>query len=249
MTGIVGESIDLGGGVATAEAIVDVGDGDSAAARIEHSQQGGETAEVGTVADAGGDGDDGTADEAGDDAGEGTFHAGDDDQHIGIAKEIHMSKQAMEAGDTDVEQALDCMAHELGGNGGFLGHWQVAGAGAEDRNVAMAFGERRVLESDATSLRVVYGFAIPFADRASVFRADASDEDPSMGLVKLGRNFFDLLGRFTGAEDDFGKPFACGPFQIDLGKAKIYDGWKYFSDRRPFGDRLRGALVSHARVP
>src|SRR5207244_2969962 len=61
----VGEAIDLRGGVGGAEAVVDIDDGDAAAAGGEHAEQGGEAAEAGAVADAGGDGDDGPGDEAG----------------------------------------------------------------------------------------------------------------------------------------------------------------------------------------
>ena len=49
--------VDLGGGVAAAQAVVDVDDGQAGGTAVEHGEQGGQAAEGGAVADAGRDGD------------------------------------------------------------------------------------------------------------------------------------------------------------------------------------------------
>ena len=49
-----------------------------------------------------------------DDAGEGAFHAGDDDEDAGGVEAGSGFEQAMEAGDADVEQAVDVVAQRLG---------------------------------------------------------------------------------------------------------------------------------------
>ena len=82
-----GESVDLRGGICCAESIVDVDHSDAASAAVEHPEEGGETAEVCAVSDAGGDGDDGATHQPGDGAREGTFHSGDDDEN-GAAFEV-----------------------------------------------------------------------------------------------------------------------------------------------------------------
>ncbi len=92
--------------------------------------------EAGAVADAGGHGDDRHRDEAGDDAGQRAFHAGDDDDDAGRPEAIVLAQQAMEAGDADVEEPIDRVAHHLGGDGGFLGDGQVRRAGGGDEDGA-----------------------------------------------------------------------------------------------------------------
>ena len=47
-----------------------------------------------------------------------------------------MREQTMEAGDTDVVEALDGRAEELCGDGGLFGDGEIAGAGAEDGHSA-----------------------------------------------------------------------------------------------------------------
>ena len=123
---------DEGGDDGGAEAVVDVDDGDVGRAGVEHAEQRGDSAEGCAVADAGGHGDDGRGDEAADDAGQRAFHAGADDGDFAALQAFVMREQAMEAGDADVEEALDGRAEKFCGDGGLFGDGKIAGAGAED---------------------------------------------------------------------------------------------------------------------
>jgi len=76
--------IDTGGYTGSAESVVYVDDGYVGGAAVEHAEQGGDAAEAGAVAYAGGDGNDGDSDEAAYYAGECAFHAGDTDDYAGL---------------------------------------------------------------------------------------------------------------------------------------------------------------------
>src|SRR5678809_6084 len=68
------QRINLAGGVARAESIVDVNHGHATGTTVEHAQQRGQAPKAGTVPDARRDGDDRARHQAGDDAGQGAFH-------------------------------------------------------------------------------------------------------------------------------------------------------------------------------
>ena len=80
-----GEFIDQAGSVTGAEAVVDIDDRDTAGAAGEHTKEGGDTAEISTIADTGGHSDNGFVDQAGDNTGESAFHTGSDNTDAGIS--------------------------------------------------------------------------------------------------------------------------------------------------------------------
>src|SRR5690242_17390865 len=67
------EFVDLAGGITCAEAIVDIDDGHTAAATVEHSQQRSQTAEAGPISDAGRNRNNRFCNQPGDDARESAF--------------------------------------------------------------------------------------------------------------------------------------------------------------------------------
>ncbi len=69
------QAVDAGGDAGGAEAVVDIHDGDVRGAGIQHTQQRGDAAEAGAVADAGGNGDHRRTDKAADNARQRAFHA------------------------------------------------------------------------------------------------------------------------------------------------------------------------------
>ena len=92
-----------------------------------------EAAEARAVADAGRDGDDRHVHQPADHARQRAFHAGDDDDHAGGDEALVLGEQAVQAGDADVVEPVDRIAHDLGGDRRFLGDRQVGGAGARRR--------------------------------------------------------------------------------------------------------------------
>lgn len=119
------EPKDLSGREAGAEAIVDIDDGDSGAAGVEHAEESGYAAEAGAVTNARGDGDNGLVDEARDHAGEGALHACGDDEDAGGAEEGGVGQEAVEAGDADIIEAIDGKTEATHGDRGLLGHGEV----------------------------------------------------------------------------------------------------------------------------
>ena len=118
---VVYEACLVGG----SKAVVDIDDRYAAGAGIEHGEQRGETAKARAIAHARGDGDDRTAHEAADNACQGALHAGDGDNDLGSCKFLGMREQAVQARDAHVVEAVDVVAVELGGEGGFFGDGQV----------------------------------------------------------------------------------------------------------------------------
>src|SRR5579863_4617073 len=133
--------------------------------------------EICAIADAGGNGDDGLGNEAGDDAGQRAFHAGNDDDDICALDNFEFAENTVQAGDADVTDALDTVAHDFGGHGGFLGDGQIAGAGADNGNRAGTFARGRFFDGDAARQLVVNGVLEFFAQGAGVGVGDARDEN------------------------------------------------------------------------
>ena len=80
----------------------------------------------------------GTLDQAGDDARQRAFHAGDDDDDARGGEPRALAEQTVEAGDADVVQAVDVVAHQLGRARRFFGDRQVGRAGRGDQDRALA---------------------------------------------------------------------------------------------------------------
>ena len=60
------------------------------------------------------------------------------------------ANKPMQAGHADVVNALDPVAHDFRRHRRFLGHGQIAGAGANDRDGSGTFGQRFFFNGHAT---------------------------------------------------------------------------------------------------
>ena len=136
-------------GVTGAETVVNVHHGHAAGATVQHGEQRGDAAKARAVADARRHGDDRFGDESGDDARQRAFHAGDGDDDVRLLKRFHPREHPVQAGHADVVDALHAVAHDFGGDGGFLGHRQIARAGADDGDETGALGQRFFLDGHA----------------------------------------------------------------------------------------------------
>ncbi len=106
-------------GYACGETVIDVDDGDTCGTTIKHCQKGGDAAEAGSCADAGGDGNYGTTDEASYNAGQSPFHSRDNDDDVGLLEFRQMAEEPMQAGYADVANQLCALPHNVGGDFGF----------------------------------------------------------------------------------------------------------------------------------
>ena len=169
------------------------------------------------VADTGGNGDDGFVHEAGNHAGQGTFHSGNDDEDVGPAQDGELAQNSLQAGDADVVDFLNAISHEVGGEGGFFGDGNVAGAGAGDDDSSGLFGERLACQGEAARLRVMLAFWKGFLESRGGFGLYSGNEHGLPGLAQCFCDAYDLLGSFAGAENDFGETLPLRPVNVHFG--------------------------------
>ncbi len=62
--------------------------------------------------------------------------------HIRALKQFQPREHPVQPGHADVVDALHAVAHDFGGDGGFFGHRQIAGAGADDGDETGALRQR-----------------------------------------------------------------------------------------------------------
>src|ERR1035441_5571132 len=216
-----GQRVDLARGITGAEAVVDVHDGQPAGATIKHAEQRREPAEVGAIAHARRHRDDRLRHQPGNHTRQGAFHARDDDDDVGPLDSFQAPKQPVYAGHAYVRDSLHAIAHHLGRDRRFLGHWQIAGAGANHRNGPGPFGQGLVLEGHTPRQLVINGALEMPAQSARMFGRGPSDQHPLLAGEELGRYLHHLLRRLARAKDDFGEPSAQRAVSIDLRKAEV----------------------------
>ena len=117
--------IDHAGDAPCTKPVVDIHDGDTVGAGVEHAQQRRNAAEAGAVADTRRHGDHRHVHHAGDDAWQRPLHPRDDDDDAGVLEAAALAQDPMNAGDADVVQPLDVVAHQVGGDRGLLGDADV----------------------------------------------------------------------------------------------------------------------------
>jgi hypothetical protein len=202
--------------------------------------------ECGSVAYAGGDGDDGDGDEASDDAGECAFHSGADNDDACLGERAAMGEETVDAGDSDVVDVLDAVAHEFSGDDGFFGDGDVAGSGGEDGDGAVSAEFAGVVEGDGSGEGVVLrlGSVVPTFRKARnvghplfilVFMEGGGDGFElgfggagGQDVVAVGgeadKDFGDLCGSFSLGKDDFGGSLAEGAVVVDFGESEVFEG-------------------------
>jgi len=66
-----------------------------------------------------------------------------------------VGEEAVDAGDSDIVEMLDAVAHEFGGDDGFFGDGDVAGAGGDNRDHALAVELAVAVEGDGSGFGAV----------------------------------------------------------------------------------------------
>ncbi len=137
---------------------------------------------------------------------------------------FHPREHPVQAGHADVVHAFHAVAHDFGGDGGFLGHRQIARAGADDGDEAGALAAWFFLDGHAAGDVVMDGAFEFFLQRAGVFGGDAGDEHWLSMLQQFGGDLDDLFRRLARAENHFGKIFAERAVRVHLRETEVGHG-------------------------
>ena len=138
-----------------------------------------------------------------------------------LLKRFHSREHPVQAGHADVVDALDAVAHDFGGDGGFLGHRQIARAGTDDGDEPGALGQRLFFDGHAAGEAMVDGGLEFFPQGVGMFGSDAGDEHRLAMIQKFGRDFDDLFRRLAGAKNHFGKIFPQRAVRVHLRETEV----------------------------
>ena len=131
-----------------------------------------------------------------------------------------LAEQAVDAGDADVEQPIDRVAHHLGRDARFLGDRQIGCARRrdEDRAAAGLHVALAVRDGPGDGWNAASGTAFCTAANASSVARVTSRVWPRPTIsAEMAR---DLFGRLAQPEHDFGKPLAQLALVIDPREAR-----------------------------
>jgi len=130
----------------------------------------------------------------------------------------------MQSGNADIADAFHMVAHDFRGDRRFLGHRQIAGAGADHRNEAWPLSSRSRFDGDAPGNLMVTRAAEFSAQNTGVFGRDSSDQNALLVGEQLRGDADDLDGRLARAKNHLRKAFAQRPVRIHLRKTKVGNG-------------------------
>ncbi len=195
-------------------------------AGVQHAEQGGQAFEGSSVADAGGDGDYRDSDQASDYAGESAFHPRADDDDSGLGEKAAVGEEAVDAGDSDVIEMLDAIAHEFGGDHGFFGYRNIARASRDDGDYSFTITTAIAVEGDRSGFGAVGGFGDLGHNCVELFFGCARGQNVAIFVVKgqAGENLGYLGRRFALAENHLGHPLPQGPMVVYFGEVQVFEG-------------------------
>ena len=223
---------DQTGDVPALEAGVDVHHGDVRGATVQHAQQGGDAAEAGPVADAGGNGDHRAGDVPAHHAGQRPLHARHHHHRVRIDQQRQVGGQPVRAGHAHV---LDHRHRRAGPErrfAGLLGHRQVARARGDDRHFSLTSGvvfalfltvPSSVGNSERAADRVVSGGRIFPQQFGGLLRRDAGGQRVGPVIDQGIENLHHRGGGLSFGEDHLGKSAAPRAVEVDLRVAQVGD--------------------------
>ena len=141
-----------------------------------------------------------------------------------LVKRFAVGQQAVNAGDADVVEMLDFVAHEFGGDDGLFGHRDVAGSGGDDGDDALAIFRGIALQNDGAGEVAIFGGANFFLHSGKLLFVGARGQDVAAVFGEAGENSCDLRRGLAFSEDDFRHASAQGAVMIDFGEAEIFEG-------------------------
>jgi hypothetical protein len=212
---------DVVGRACRSESIVDVHDGDSAAAAIQHPKKRTKPREACPVADARRDGNDRLVDEPGHHPGKGSLHARRNDQHSARPDPARLSKQPVKAGYSNVNNPLDAPAKAFESDGSLLRNRQVRCPRTDDSHAPGSRRSQGLTNRNAPSTLVKNRFRQTAADCLKVCGFSTRREHELIALAQRDRDSADLGRQLALAKDHFRPAAAPDPIEVDPRKAQI----------------------------
>ena len=153
----------------------------------------------------------------------------------------------MNAGDADIVEAVDAVAHELGGELGFFGDGNVAGAGGDDADDPFTSDLAIAFDGDGSGERVKFRCVVQALHGREGFFVGAGDQNILAGVSAEHAfgDFGDLAGRFAFAENNFGKTLTQSPVMVDFGKSQVFEGQMFQAFDGSFAREFAGANGFH----
>ena len=205
----------------SAEPVVDVDHDYAARARGEHREHGGETRQVGAIADAGGYGDHRACDQPADDTRKRPFHSGHHDDCVGLEQVVAIGEDPVNASDPDVEETQGAQPGHAEGFRCLFGDWNVAGPSRDDGDLLGARIDLGDLERcDPCELGNLQGWQAS-SDFFGLGGIDAGDEHVVAPTCDLSGDDRDLVSCLRLAEDDLRLTLSQGAMVIDPCEPKI----------------------------
>ena len=130
----------------------------------------------------------------------------------------------MDAGDADIVNRIDFVAHDFGGDPRLFRHRNVAGSRADHRDFAFAPRLAVAPEADRARGREILG-AIEFGvNPPGHFRGGAGDQDIAFPFEQFAGDADHVIGGFSQTEDHFRRAVAQGAVVVDFGKTDVLKG-------------------------
>ena len=129
----------------------------------------------------------------------------------------------MDARDADVAEAIDRVAHDLGGDRGFLGDVEIGCPGAGDDDRSLALLDLAAAERDGARVDVILRRRRHLAHRLERLGLRARDEQRPSARDNPRRDGGDLGRSLPKAEYHFGKPLAQLAMCINARKAQVLE--------------------------
>ena len=130
----------------------------------------------------------------------------------------------MEAGDAYVVETGDAGVEGFGGDGGFFGDREIAGASADYGNVALYVGGGGLMERDGSRGWVVMGGGVGLEYGFGGGGVGSGGENIYSAGDERGKDAGGLLGGFAGGVDDFREAGAERSVMVDAAVAEIFEG-------------------------
>ena len=144
---------------------------------------------------------------------------GDDDMRA--LNRLEAIQQPMQASHSDIINSLDPVPHDVGGDGRFLRHRQIAGPGREHGDGPRSLGQRLPLKSQAARQLMINGFLELPSNRARLVFSDPRDEQALFSFENLAGDLGNLVGSLAFAINNLGEILAQRAMQVHLGKSQI----------------------------